>query len=129
MFGKRWFMNDLRFLLTLVLIPVCSFAQQSKKDWKFVAAVAVASVPNLVDVARTNQCLRAGTCVEIDPTLGSHPSTIRMYSTSFGVEAAFALASFEMRRHGSPSVRKLWFLPLEIITVAHAKPAIGGKFR
>jgi hypothetical protein len=83
----------------------------------FWALVAVATASNILDIEYTQHLLHESPNVyETDPLYGRRPSRLEAYPISFGIQAGYALAAYELRRR---RVKFLWTAPLLYVTYQH----------
>lgn len=71
----------------------------------------------VADMALTNRCVSAGTCVEANPLFGSRPSAARLYGTSMPLLTGETLLSYYLKKHHPES--KVWLVGPITTLIAH----------
>ena len=95
--------------------------QNRKAFW---ALVSVATASNVLDLEYTQHMLHESpTVYETDPIYGRRPSRLEAYPISFGIQAGYALASYELRKR---RIKFLWTAPLLYVTSQHLEGLAAG---
>jgi hypothetical protein len=114
----------MRYLLILALCLPC-FAQLGPQprtiDKPFVALNASYYAAGLLDVAITQDCIRAGTCAEANMLMPT--SAWGQFGVVTGATALTTFSSYELKKHGHT---RLWWVPPVIGIVAHTYGGATG---
>lgn len=95
--------------------------QNRKAFW---ALVSVATASNVLDLEYTQHMLHQSPNVyETDPVYGRRPSRLEAYPISFGIQAGYTLAAYELRRR---RIKFLWTAPLLYVTAQHLEGFATG---
>ena len=112
---KNWIL-----VLLLFAIPLAAQQQPPVFDKKFVALNSGYLTSALIDSAITQDCIRAGTCVEGNPW--APKSAWGQAGLAVGMAGATTFVSYEMKKHGS----RLWWLPPTVGIAGHVVGAGSG---
>lgn len=90
-------------------------------DRKFWISMGVSTGLMLTDVGLTNSCVQANRCRELNPLLGSRPSTARIFGVALGLRAFTAVLTYKMKEGRHPR----WWLPNAIMSVVHGAAVVS----
>ena len=114
-------MRKLIAMAVMLAVSAGAASAEPKKhrlfDWKLITVLAVQFAAANADAYTTNRCLhRFPGCVETNGLLGRRPSSHRVYLSTNGVMAAFAVAEIYLKKHGDNAGRYTWTLGAAVTT-------------
>lgn len=90
-------------------------------EWLILAAASSALM--VADVERTQNCLAALTCYEINPLYGRHPSRARMYAIVVPITVAASYAGWKFRK----GKHWYWWIP-QVVSIGSHTVGVTVRF-
>ena len=118
-------------MLILLLLTAAAHAQLPEApaaqtlDKPFALVTALNAAATFADLETTRRALAGGQCVELDPLVGRHPSTLKLYGGGVALLGATVALSYELKKHRAP--RWLWIAPQAISAGAHGYGAVYNR--
>ena len=112
------------------VLPTLRMERNANEGWhtldrKFFLLNAFSTVALLADLETTARGLAAQPkAVELNPLLGKHPSTARLYGTGLSINALLIYQSYHFKKLGPR--RKVWTIAPKISIVVHTAAAINN---
>lgn len=112
-------------LLFLIALPLLSSPARATEDWEKLEATY--QVLNFIDLAQTDTCLRAKTCVELNPLLGKNPSTEKLIAFKLAGGVLHYIITKELVKSTGPDSKevKVWLYGSILVQGA----VVGLNFR
>ena len=96
---------------------VKTIGKLAPSERSFVVFSAFSIGATVADMALTNRCVSAGTCVETNPLFGTRPTAAGLYGVSMSLTAGELLLSYYLKKHYPDS--KAWMVGPVVSIIAH----------